>query len=354
VLKHDATNDSLMVWLEQERTKNLFAGFGFHSVVTLNDDDGNEFIQTTISSRATVSTNVICGFLFPIPPQTSGRLRIRVPFGQAFLMASHHAEFLVDNPAPRRPASWQARAFPVSARVEDLQMTLTGLSPCERATAGGSGLISEQWMRAIYHFDEGGRPTTNWQLCSVEVFGESGGNYRPAAFSRRSDVAENHLEFKAGLSVKSVWKLRFAVCRVGGFATNEVWNARGVPLEGMERANFTPMSNSFAGVALTIYDVPTGRPRRLETYLSPPDESYAVVLVKAVDHHGQRIDGWTAGPVPIIYPGGRGRFSFPLQTVSNSYSADVTFGVAPLRYVEMLVRPGSAANPPSTFPALGK
>jgi hypothetical protein len=354
VAMHSATNDSLMVWLEQERAKNPRAGFGFYPPILLGDDDGNEFAATRAAYRGSIATNVLCGFHFPIAPQAGSRLRMRIPIADVFARVTHSAEFLMDSPTPRKPAKWQAPAFPMSASTEGVQLTLTGLHPFAQTEPLGHGSMNERWMRASYQFKEGGQPSTNWQVCSVEVFDESGGNYRPGAFGHRLDMTEDHLDFKVGLSAKVVWKLRFALCRVDGFATNELWNARDIPLEGLERANFVPMSNSFPGVTLTLYDVASGRPRRLETYLTPPDENYGVVLVKATDNHGERIDGWNAGPEPIIFPGGRGRFSFMLKPMTNSHSADVTFGVARLRYVEMLVRPSAATNSPSTFPASGK
>ena len=354
VAMHSATNDSLMICLEQERAKNPLAGLGFYPPIIVSDDDGNEFAATRVAYRGSISTNVLCGFHFPIAPQAGSRLRIRIPIADAFARVKHSAEFLTDNPAPRKSAKWQAPAFPLSASAGDAQLILRGLYPFDQTEPVGHGSMNGRWMHATYAFKETDQPSTNWQVCSVEVFDESGGSYRPTAFARRHDMTEGHWSFKAGLSAKAVWKLRFALCRVDGFATNELWNARGVPLEGLERANFVPMSNSFPDITLTLYDVASGRPRRLETYLTPPVENYAVVLVNATDNHGQRIDGWRAGPQPIIFPGGRGRFSFTLKPVTNSHSADVTFGVARMRYVEMLVRPNAATNSPSTFPASGK
>jgi hypothetical protein len=353
VARRITTNDALVVWLEQERVTGQIIMFG-HNMLIVGDEEGTEFSQIGATYLSTISTNAIYGFLFPIMPSTSGKLSIRVPITDFFSRVNHSAEFLVDNPAPQKPAKWQTAAFPVAASTEGVQIILTGLYPFDRTAPVGPGSMSERWMRATYRFKETGKPSTNWQVCSVEVFDESGGSYRPTAFSRRPDMTEGHLDFKVGLSAKSVWKLRFALCRVDGFATNELWDARGIPLEGLERSNFVPMSNSFPDVTLTLYDVASGRPRRLETYLIPPVEDYGAVLVKATDNHEQRIDGWKAAPQPIIYPGGRGRFSFTLQPATNSYSADLTFGVARMRYVEMLVRPNAATNSPSPFPASGK
>lgn len=348
MLTYTTTNDSMIVWWEL--TDLPKAGNSLYSIpeLVIADDQGNEFAASDFTIRYGVTTPSQGG-VFGLIPRGNERLSIRMRFSDLIARTDGSVAFNVRNPAPRIDSRWQAHSLPATSRLDEVEIVLTDLSPSIPFPGEDASLAG--WMTASARFSVAGRSSTDWQLCGVEVFDEAGGNYRPGVGALRVNMNDGSLRFRGSLSSTKVWKLRFAVCQVGGFRSNQVTIFRDVPLEGLARATFAPRSNNVNGVTLNLFDVTTGRPRCLNLMTMPPDDEVTVVLSEAIDEQGQRHDVRFIGPRFSRRGRSHGYASFPMDQNLRSKSVDATFGISRLRYVEMLVRPSdSPAKSSSAFP----
>jgi hypothetical protein len=350
-LSHTTTNDTLTVWTETSEpplTPSSLITFQSGQVV-LSDGLGAEFSEANVRSMARLQRSSIRGTSFTMMPRDSSELRVLVLPSAPADEGKHAATFATPNPAPRLRQTWRAPQLPIEAPAANLKFTLMHLRPWHREERSSTGVIKETWMTASYHVSEGGTATTNWSAVGVEVFDEAGGHYQPFHYLNEAAQARNQLEFRAGLGANAVWKLRFTLARVDGFSSNELWVVRRFALRGPGTENPQPVSTDMLGGTFMLNELSSSVTRTMAVHEKPRSMDFHLRLLKAVDDRGADVlrDN-SAGS-------GVGGFTFGFSDRNGARSLDLTFGIARLVHVELLVKPEPAFKySPSTFPGSDK
>jgi hypothetical protein len=340
-ITYTTPNESLLVLLDWEPPPGSLPML--HGV-TLDDGHGNEFNQTLLLNPRQLGTNMTKAALFTVVPRQGDRLLLRVHSGDARTRTVAQSEFVIRNRLPKRLSLWREQSLPATGRDENIQYVLTGLHSFNPQSAvsvtGPSG-----FTRVSGQFYESGKPTTNWQIVGVEVMDEFGGSQQILGNKTRSNSTS--FFFRARLSTGTVWRLRFALGQLDGFASTALWIVPDLPLEGLRRATFASVSNSIDGATLVVYDI-SGRPRSLKALVIPADTDQRPVLVRALIPSGRDIKTDRGFGLRHSNSSTFVFYDFPLGPTTNVSSVDATFAVTRLRYVEMLVRAESTETNPRT------
>jgi hypothetical protein len=149
-------------------------------------------------------------------------------------------EFTVENPAPPPPAAnWSVEPLPITRTWDKVSFALTHVKV---ETFGRSDYWSGHTMEPQYKLTEDGKPSTNWQAVSTELYDISG-NF----------VAEQYSPLQSLCPREAAWKLsvRFFGSEKSGSASNAVWTLRGLAVPGPGVSTPINQSNILQGVLVT-------------------------------------------------------------------------------------------------------
>ncbi len=248
-------------------------------------------------------------------------------------------EFTIRNPQFRKYPVWTAPPPPITARVEDLSITLLDL------VAGvGPGSLNHQpasnpahsVTRADFRVERAGQLTQEWELVNVES-GDATGNWisRFRGTFADGDVKEGEL-MPHPWPAESVWKLRARFSQRSGFLPSELWTLRGLPVRGSRETNNLTLQTNLQGILLAY----TGQARRsglsgnhhFNIRLTPAQPDYRLTMVKATDNEGReaKVENWSESPA---------EWGFGLNVNTNATTLDLTVALHRTRYAEFLVKP---------------
>lgn len=337
VIGHFTTNDTAVVWLEIDTRMMAGTTALFNSVTTrvaIRDTHGSEFFHIATTGSRSGGGRILQGYVVPILPP--GRDNLTVTVHRSDWSARRHYRADLPLPRPTRPrrGAWSAPTLPSTSRVDNLQFVLQALEMTQVPSPGGTEAMCKVDCLVL----EDGLPTTNWILRMVDVFDESGAYQRIE--TGRLRIGQPTL--RVGLSTNHVWRLRFYLARIAGFASNDFSTVHHIPLTISERAAFRPATNPVNGVNLVLYDVAGFGVIKLSTFLIPRDATYETVLVQVIDDKGRDLVMHTRTP------------GFDLKAARDSRTADATFAVTRMQSVEVFVRPIASPNLGSIFPSSAK
>jgi hypothetical protein len=300
------------------------------------------------------------------------------------------AEFLVRNPTPGSHATWMGERLPSKRRIGDLSIALTELTtefqfgrgtphriPPRRTARsrhlpapfmfGDRFLPGSRPALAVFRLTEQGQPSRRWEPLGGMVWDGTGNErWMWLGWDRRARVFVGNMG--DGLwPDSSAWKLRLELARtpLAGFAPEETWTVRGVPVPRPGSVTQYVATATRQGVRLRLLGLvgkgtvrwpgqgyiacwvgedPTVRLR----VRSLPD-TYHITL-RAVDDRSRRYAGedprsgrYSAGYdpqqcTPAQGPGEQ-EFRYRLRLAPDAKTVDLTFAVHQSRFVEFLAHP---------------
>ncbi len=256
-------------------------------------------------------------------------------WGEATLVG----EFTIRNPRLRQYAVWNAPPPPITARVEDLSITLVDL------VAGvGPGSYNHQpasnptrsMTRADFRVERAGGFTREWGIVSVES-GDATGNWISRYWGTGAEGGVEEAELQPHpWPAESAWRLRAGFSQRSGFLPSELWTLRGLPVGSGSPPNDLALRTNLQGVLLSY----TGQAWRsglkgnhhFNFRLTPASPDYRLTLVKATDDRGREapVKNWFESP---------NEWTFALDVDANATSLDLTVAFHRTRYAEYLVKP---------------
>ena len=258
--------------------------------------------------------------------------------GMRYPEATNVGEFTIRNPAFREYPVWKASPPPVSARQEDITVTLVDL-------VSGVGRGANKWKparnptvsttRAGFRVERNGRATEEWYIASVEASDATGN----VIADQRSTSVERGLvyaELQPHLwPAETGWKLRVGFSQASNFVSSESWTLRGLPLDGRRITNRIAFTNA-EGVVLQYMGQARTHSFKEEHHFNfrviPARDDYRVTLVSVVDDQGKPGTGEPSFESPR-------EWTFARDVSTNATSVDLTVALHRTRYFDFLVRP---------------
>jgi hypothetical protein len=283
---------------------------------------------------------------FPIFPRRSRELRIRVyddPSGWGRLLH----EFRIPNPAlvsRNDVPPLVAQPLPQSRTSGDLEATLESLEVWP--TPVGMKLGDPTWHQAHLGFTlrQGGHPTTNWVAQHIHHLSDATGNEGKGTGPEGWANGRAFLSFERwALPLTEPWRMEVDFCQRHGFATNELWEVRNVPI-GTATTPLIPMTHRMSGTEVWIMSLQHVHPDELG-YLglrgvglmvaagSPPDSRrWHLTIARAIDSTGRDVTSNQWFGVE-----NNGQFIFNVST--NATSLDLWLAYVPARTMEFTAQP---------------
>jgi hypothetical protein len=284
-------------------------------------------------------------------PRRSPELRIRI-YDSPWSQGKFLHEFRIRNPGLvplDETPPLVTLPFPQPQSAGDLEATLTSL------TVGPSDewqpTATNVYRRARLEFTcrQAGQPTTNWVAYHVREASDATGNTTDGNhWNHGWSEDRTFVSFaRWPLPESEPWKLKVEFCQRAGFPTNELWEARNIPIL-TNSAKFPTLSNQLSGAAIRIERL--GPPEHgsyahsdthaieLEVMADskkPDDRRWHLTIARAVDSTGRDVtaNGWSGSDDSRT-------FSFNVST--NATSLDVWIAYAPSRRLEFTAQPTSA------------
>ena len=315
-------------------------------------DDDNNFAGPVHDVRSIVGWTPEIPYYeahgFPIFPRRSRELRIRIyddPPGRGRLLH----EFRIPNPAlvsTNEVPPFVPQPLPQSRTSGDLEATLESLEV--RPTPVGMTLGDPTWHQTRLGFTlrQDGLPTTNWVAQRIHHLSDATGNEGQGIGSHGRTNGRAFLSFtRWALPPSEPWRMEVDFCRRHGFATNELWEVRRIPIATSTFA-LIPMTNRVSGteVRITAFgDSPTDKLRHLglrsvvldvETGPPPDERRWHLTIVRAIDSTGLDV---TSSQVVEFESNDQILVTYNVST--NATSLDLRFAYVPARTMEFTAQP---------------
>jgi hypothetical protein len=297
---------------------------------------------------------------FPIFPRRSRELRIRVydnPVGWGRLLH----EFRIPNPAfvsTKDVPPFTAQPLPQTRTSGDLEATLESLEV--GPTPVGMKLGDPVWQQTHLEFTlrQGGHPTTHWVAHRIHQLSDATGNEGEGTGPHDWANGRAFLGFtRWALPLSEPWRLQVDFCQRHGFATNELWEVRNLPIATATRA-LIPMTNRMSGTMVWITALSHDAPDEIgynglrgvdldAGSASPPDDRrWHLTIAKAIDSTGRdvTVNEWRESGFE-----NNGQFHFNVST--NATSLDLWLAYVPARTMEFTAKP--IRHDPRTRPPQG-
>ena len=351
------SNAVLSVWLTASKAPaNIYqVSYG----VLVGDDDGNFAGDSSGLSSTTGKTPLFAhyeGHRIHIFPRRARELRIRVydnPWGNGKFLH----EFRIPNPAPISPGKLPpmvAQPLPQSKASDDLEATLVSLDVQPSDDGFMHADSSYRKARLEFTMRQTGQPTTNWVSYHVRKVSDAtgnegdGNNWNHGWEKDRAFVTFSRWPLPVG----EPWRMEVEFCQRHGFASNELWEVRKIPIQ-KAGTPLTPMTNQLHGTEVRITGL--GPPSRSESAYggkrsielkvgaaTPSDnQRWHTIIAKAIDSTGLDVTSNSWG-------GSDDNRQFTLQVSTNATSLDVWIAFAPSRFLEFTAQP--TTNQPAPKP----
>jgi len=340
------SNATLSVWLSASKTPGFpnQPGYG----VLVGDDDWNFAGLAPEISPIVGTTPLIAhyeGQCIPVFPRRSKELRIRIydtPWGNGRLLH----EFRIRNPArvsTNDVAPWVAEPLPQFQKSGDLEATLVALQVWPSSHGMRVGDLAWHQARLEFTFTQGGMPTTNWVACHVRL-SDATGNAAEGTGPHSWMNGRAYLVFpRWPLPLGEAWRMEVDFSQRHGFATNELWEVRNVPIQ-TATTGFIPKTNRMSGTEVRIMGLEHSQADELGhmgmrgvglsvAAGAPPDSRrWHLTIVRVIDSTGRDVisNQWFGFE-------NNGEFHFDVST--NATSLDLWVAYVPARSMEFTAQP---------------
>jgi hypothetical protein len=253
------------------------------------------------------------------------------------------AEFRVTNPTSGPHPTWTPEPLPITRRDGDLAVTLTQFSTAARRDDRhrAAGPDEESWTHATFRFAQNGHPASNWQSAGFTMTDATGNTCSSTHDLFRKPLPEGEqFSFRGSLwPGEPAWKLRFQYLRTAGFAADELWTVRHLPVPGVRERRQVEMSARRRGALVRVLSIcgreafPSGRDPGVQVQFSPAADDLRLTLVRAIDDRGHDVTPGFATRMPDS------TLSFALPGAADHTLVSLTFAVQRPRTVQFLVKP---------------
>jgi hypothetical protein len=288
---------------------------------------------------------------FPIFPRRSEWLRVVVtddPWSGKPL-----GEFRVRNPGwdPRSPVQ-TASPLPQPVIQDDLTFTLQSLQVLSNRGGGSSGEIDNWSARLEFTVETAGRPSTNWASYHVaRVLDATGNEGDGNSWNHGFKHGRTFVEFsQQPLPTADPWKMEVEFCQRSGFATNELWSLRGVPIQPGTTA--TARTNRMSGTLVELRSLDVD-PRQYRAAGNPTNPDTVVLKLKAKPALDSRrwhltiVRAWDDQGRDVTdnsWSGSDDEREFRFQVAKDVKSMDFDLAYAPSRMVWFHAQPTVSTN----------
>ena len=310
-------------------------------VARIEDEAGRPFgLARGESVGSTRDGGMYVGLMCEIVPRRSEWLRIVVGDRDEETIGNL-GTFRVRNPLYEPTATtFAAGPLPQTVRDGDLAFTLGDLVVATNESAPVANWPAvAKWpiARATFSVTRGGRPTAVWRP-DMEFLADSTGNQLIGGIlsAGENPRPDGTVDFHA-LPGNEAWKMKVSFIQCDGFATNEVWRLRSLPIAPREgqspagggaetktRMRGKELKVEFLAVdsrrSPAVNDVPGEVHATLRLFSSTDNDPMTahIILLHAVDDHGR--------DVTPLYPIGRhGDFHFDLSPGARAMDLDIAF-----------------------------
>jgi hypothetical protein len=324
--------------------------------IRVGDDDGNFAGDDGGLPFAAGKTPLIAHYeahRVAIFPRRARELRIRI-YDDPWSQDEFLHEFRIPNPDPTSTEALPplvAQPLPQSQASGDLEATLVhfDVQPSSEGSANPDPISRK--ARLEFTMRQAGQPTTNWVSYHVRKVSDATGNEGDGNnWDHGWDKDRAFVAFSRWpLPVGEPWRMEVEFCQQHGFASNELWEVRKIPIQ-TAGTTLTPMTNQLHGTEVRITGL---RPRywdesayggkrviELKVTAVPPRDNrrWHLTIAKAIDSTGLDVtsNGWS---------GGDERREFSFQVATNATSIDVWIAYAPSRFMEFTAQPTLNTGP---------
>jgi hypothetical protein len=160
---------------------------------------------------------------------------------------------------------------------------------------------------------------------------------------------------------EAAWKFRIELQRVKGFAPEEIWRVRGLPVPQRDRASGIVATTTRQGAELRLEVIGAGDPYgrgpgwrqpvpslRVMALSAPP--GLQITLLRATDDRGRAIGAH--GPIPAVYDSAEYRFRL-WRIPPGAKRMALTFAAHRNRFVEFLAKPARSSTGDNHAPGRG-
>lgn len=354
-LNTSGSNSVLSVWLTSSKAaaNPNQQSFG----VLIGDDSGNFAGSSSGFGFSNGKTPVVPhyeGHRMSVFPRRSPELRIRI-YDSPWSRGNFLHEFRIRNPGVvplDETPPLVAGPLPQPQSAGDLEATLTSLTV--EPSDGWQPTDTNVYRRARLEFTcrQAGQPTTNWVAYHVREATDATGNSTDGNnWNHGWSEDRTFVSFaRWPLPESEPWKMKVEFCQRAGFPTNELWEARNIPIL-TNSAKFPALTNQLAGAPIVIERL--GPPEHgsyahsdthsieLEVMAGskPDDRRWHLTIARAVDSTGREVtaNSWSGSDDDRT-------FSFNVST--NATSLDVWIAYAPSRLLEFTAQPTKMSNKP--------
>lgn len=349
----DTTNDTLVVWILQERKRNQYPNYQLMVYDEAQTACVGNWARTT---RRVNQAEEIAGVQLDAYPRWDRKMILRVVnHGQQV----PKEQFVVSNPARVSAAKWTAEPLPDTQSDGDLNVTLTRLIYGVRGFNNSSGSMKNDPMNkavlAAFRTEQKGIVMTNWQPVRIETSDATGNKFGNNVWSITRDNGEVVMTYQWGLWPDvSPWKLRVEMSQTSGFKDDELWTVQNVPVNpgseqelwgfrgrngGSKTAFAETTLNGFhlkliPAIQFTNQNQGIGeKPGGFRVQSDQSLDGMQMTLVMATDEQGRVVQNW----------GGDGEVGdsrqFPLQNLRNAKTLNITVALRKGRFFEFTVKP---------------
>jgi hypothetical protein len=236
-------------------------------------------------------------------------------------------------PTPGQPAFVSTKAVPPFAAQPllqtrtsgDLEATLESLEV--GPTPVGLKLGDPVWQQTHLEFTlrQGGHPTTHWVAHRIHQLSDATGNEGEGTGPHGWANGRAFLSFERwALPLSEPWRMQVDFRQRHGFATNELWEFRNVPIATATTA-LIPITNRMSGTVVWINSLEHSR---------PDERRWRLTIAKAIDSTG--LDE-TSSQGAEYEDNNALLFTFNVST--NATSLDLWLAYVPARTMEFTAQP---------------
>lgn len=365
------TEDWLVVWLEQRGPPTPRGNRPSTCLVSIADENGivsqpPHGMSHRFGNLATAGWEL---WTFPrdIFPRGGRTIDIRLyVFNPTNSSLSLVGRCAVPNRTRRARPTWRSEPAPATRRTNGLEITLVSLESGLTAKESGVGWTvpeDKTASRATFEIRENGKPTTNWEVMSIDL-SKAGASWCDSARAvTRWQKDQQVVSFPVGMWPESGWKMAVQVSRNASFPSEELWTVRGLPVPVANAEIELSITTNLYGTELKLISVSPRRTNetsaghtiiyppyaRLHAVASPSLSGLRLTLLAVKDDHGREAQldrfnlAWSG-----VAPSAEG-FPFGFIVPEGARSLEATFALSRSRTVEFLVKPvlAQSARPPA-------
>jgi hypothetical protein len=204
-------------------------------------------------------------------PRRGKHVRLRIYAGPRWGELVRVADLTVRNPDTGPHPAWRAPPLPAAVRSGDRTFTLVELATgllrrdvLERSWAGlqsvyglpVAGARERYWTAATFRIAQNGRPDAEWQPVGITAADATGNAVIAREVALYGKGPDRQVFFGGALwPSEAAWKLRVEFARGAGFAPEELWTVRDVPVPGPDGVAQVSETTRREGLPVELWQV---------------------------------------------------------------------------------------------------